>query len=352
MGHTNLSTSATTVDTVHPHIRGAYCNPLSANGLRCGSSPPTWGILDLHAAHAGERRFIPTYVGHTRAVNPVNIYCPVHPHIRGVYADCVPITVSVGGSSPPTWGIPGRGSRLLANVRFIPTYVGHIALWGGPQPPPAVHPHIRGAYIGCPQITQILGGSSPHTWGIRGRSWPVPGPAGSSPHTWGIRLTIRAHFVEHRFIPTYVGHTVVPGSMPPVSTGSSPHTWGIPVVVAPGIHKDRFIPTYVGHTLPLLPGSTPPSVHPHIRGAYRFDTGNTAQSPGSSPHTWGIHSIWQITAGPIWFIPTYVGHTHGPGQPFRPRLVHPHIRGAYIRLFRGKLIFNGSSPHTWGIRRK
>ena len=210
VGHTNLSTSATTVDTVHPHIRGAYCNPLSANGLRCGSSPPTWGILDLHAAHAGERRFIPTYVGHTRAVNPVNIYCPVHPHIRGayhrarngvahvarfiptyvgytfvaapvftaaavhphirgVYADCVPITVSVGGSSPHTWGIPGRGSRLLANVRFIPTYVGHIIIHRGPIIGPPVHPHIRGAYAAGRGRFPAPPGSSPHTWGIHNR---------------------------------------------------------------------------------------------------------------------------------------------------------------------------------------
>ena len=215
----------------------------------------------------------------------------VHPHIRGAYA-------------------AGRG-------RF---------------PAPPVHPHIRGAYASRSAHILSSTGSSPHTWGIR---WC---PA-------RCRRCLRVH-------PHIRGAYVPNAAISAASFGSSPHTWGIPVVVAPGIHKDRFIPTYVGHTLPLLPGSTPPSVHPHIRGAYRFDTGNTAQSPGSSPHTWGIHSIWQITAGPIWFIPTYVGHTHGPGQPFRPRLVHPHIRGAYIRLFRGKLIFNGSSPHTWGIRRK
>ena len=277
--------------------------------MRCGSSPPTWGILDLHAAHAGERRFIPTYVGHTRAVNPVNIYCPVHPHIRGVYADCVPITVSVGGSSPPTWGIPGRGSRLLANVRFIPTYVGHTEKVAKILCSSSVHPHIRGAYAN------------------------ITNPAER----------------QARFIPTYVGHIMslfssresravhphirgayraLGGATTP-TRGSSPHTWGI-----------RWCPARCRRCL---------RVHPHIRGAYASSSAWLHSAIGSSPHTWGIPFRYRKYGPVSRFIPTYVGHTQHLANHRRAYLVHPHIRGAYPRPRPTLSPPAGSSPHTWGI---
>ena len=114
----------------------------------------------------------------------------------------------------------------------------------------------------------------------------------------------------------------------------------------------RFIPTYVGHTASLSVLHPNLSVHPHIRGAYTQQAVVRHSQVGSSPHTWGIRQQDHATLALARFIPTYVGHTWADLLKFMSRTVHPHLRGAYIRLFRGKLIFNGSSPHTWGIQRK
>ena len=173
---------------VHPHIRGAYFGFGVIPGKSDGSSPHTWGILDFGLPVAAGRRFIPTYVGHTRVehvrlcppvgssphtwgIRPALRWCirsgSVHPHIRGAYG-----------------GGPGES---LGDVRFIPTYVGHTVNGSEPTHCLTVHPHIRGAY------------PVPHARWWRG--------LGSSPHTWGIRNRSRRPQRSARFIPTYVGHT-------------------------------------------------------------------------------------------------------------------------------------------------
>ena len=152
---------------VHPHIRGAYDQQFICIGFHGGSSPHTWGI---HAAgRVGSRpaRFIPTYVGHTDAHDPLGtvedgssphtwgirsiylfnyLFVPVHPHIRGAYAAPIRTPTLLTGSSPHTWGILLAKSLLTVPRRFIPTYVGHTWLPAGGEDMLAVHPHIRGAY--------------------------------------------------------------------------------------------------------------------------------------------------------------------------------------------------------------
>ena len=194
-------------------------------------------------------------------------------------------------------------------MRFIPTYVGHTAYYYDVNSLYPVHPHIRGAYLPL----------------IRAEYSVV----GSSPHTWGILAADLAKGKEARFIPTYVGHTLIPQNVDDFLYGSSPHTWGI--LVRPGLPQwaCRFIPTYVGHTALCFCAVQMYQVHPHIRGAYGSLFLRRANVSGSSPHTWGIHmSIVNISD---WkrFIPTYVGHTS---------------RGL-VQVSCGF----GSSPHTWGI---
>ena len=92
----------------------------------------------------------------------------------------------------------------------------------------------------------------------------------------------------------------------------------------------RFIPTHVGHTIPSGIGIPPHPVHPHIRGAYASSSRFLCRSHGSSPHTWGIRRR---------------SHTHRFGSA-----VHPHIRGAYAVMRLPSSLPDGSSPHTWGIR--
>ena len=111
----------------------------------------------------------------------------------------------------------------------------------------------------------------------------------------------------------------------------------------------RFIPTYVGHTSceDIVEAVKP--VHPHIRGAYRFNPVLSLNRRGSSPHTWGIRIGQNARDLSNRFIPTYVGHTSMIPRPFPTLAVHPHIRGAYVRRAGSGAVQRGSSPHTWGI---
>ena len=113
--------------------------------------------------------------------------------------------------------------------------------------------------------------------------------------------------------------------------GSSPHTWGIRFAVSG--EDDRL------------------TVHPHTRGAYTGSSRNVNSKIGSSPHTWGILLRKTMFRVYIRFIPTYVGHTGLSEEDKRSDSVYPHIRGAYAGLSAVKLPFDGSSPHTWGIRK-
>lgn len=110
----------------------------------------------------------------------------------------------------------------------------------------------------------------------------------SSPHTWGIRGRI----LSIVFLPV---HPHLCWAYPSLhlaaisQNGSSPHTWGI--LYPPSLHEYdvRFIPTYVGHTYHICLFLSAITVHPHIRGAYRPQVGDSTETVGSSPHTWGIH---------------------------------------------------------------
>ena len=132
-----------------------------------GSSPHTWGIPVKGAHYVDEARFIPTYVGHTFDVPKTLLVTPVHPHIRGAYSSAPPPQNGHSGSSPHTWGILEIHRCQHHPGRFIPTYVGHTGRSLSRQRATSVHPHIRGAYPVTLNVRWVAVGSSPHTWGIR-----------------------------------------------------------------------------------------------------------------------------------------------------------------------------------------
>ena len=275
--------------SVHPHLRGAYFLFVLIESKVSGSSPHTWGIRRARQAYIDQRRFIPTYVGHTRCAKRRWPGGPVHPHIRGAYISPRHSAERLSGSSPHTWGIRRYDAPDQQARRFIPTYVGHTCATSRNLRNTSVHPHIRGAYEGFTLLNCVDFGSSPHTWGIRMRPvGSVPAPPGSSPHTWGIHPISRGLSSAPRFIPTYVGHTPFffnnVGDIP-----VHPHIRGA-YRKHDLFHAGRsgFIPTYVGHTCQSALARDSGSVHPHIRGAYGLSTNSR----------------------PVW-------------------TVHPHIRGAY-----------------------
>ena len=131
--------------------------------------------------------------------------------------------------------------------------------------------------------------------------------------------------------------------------GSSPHTWGILKSVHQGGDKRRFIPTYVGHTMGYGTGYSILTVHPHIRGAYVSSVRFLSRTFGSSPHTWGILACHFYCRQSSRFIPTYVGHTGRISPPPPAPTVHPHIRGAYKYAKIRTPKHSGSSPHTLSL---
>ena len=187
MGHTRFLRTATLRPSVHPHLRGAYSRVPVARVTEFGSSPHTWGIRSAGFRSSRQRRFIPTYVGHTmNSSRTIRKSLPVHPHIRGAYWQGLEIPPALGGSSPHTWGIRVHHPKTSKPLRFIPTYVGHTVDYGIIIARKSVHPHIRGAYTSS-IVRQHGRAVHPH---IRGAYHyflsPFSSSNGSSPHTWGI----------------------------------------------------------------------------------------------------------------------------------------------------------------------
>ena len=212
VGHTGRSGSCPSTMPVHPHLRGAYIRRCQHCIFHDGSSPPTWGIPLRLVPREFQRRFIPTYVGHTNRSRSG--------------------TANSYGSSPPTWGIPSPPPPAPTSPRFIPTYVGHTV---PPGPLGAPVARFIPTYVGhTPQTIgaqRIAGGSSPPTWGIRGMSmFPDVG------------ITVHPHIRGAYVLNRLQAHE---------KTGSSPHTWGIRGMGRCDPPPSRFIPTYVGHTIPV-----------------------------------------------------------------------------------------------------
>ena len=249
MGHTPLPSRPSTPSVVHPHARGAYQLKWRFWTPYNGSSPHTWGIPLLGLRMLLPDRFIPTHVGHTQDRAGMSTPRSVHPHIRGAYLTTCTLALSPSGSSPHTWGILTATQTKTETARFIPTYVGHTFSMMPMQNSGAVHPHIRGAYVSKAVDVGGRFGSSPHTWGIQfGKGVPVnaerfiPTYVGHTSET----PPPAAHISVHPHIRgAYVYEPVDRG----IGNGSSPHTWGIRPAHGRKTQLTRFIPTYVGHTL-------------------------------------------------------------------------------------------------------
>ena len=185
MGFTPPCCSHGQRSAVHPHVRGVY--GLLKGGLvipipthvgftipnghagcgKTGPSPHAWGLRGIQARRHPPLRFIPTCVGFTFVPASEPLMVPVHPHIRGVYAQGDDYGLQKYGPSPHTWGLRSISAVGILKNRSIPTYVGFTGV--------------------ALAIDHWISGPSPHTWGLlpvepRGR----PG---------------------QRSIPTYVGFT-------------------------------------------------------------------------------------------------------------------------------------------------
>ena len=135
------------------------------------------------------RRFIPTWVGNTSYLQRALCSVSVHPHVGGEYRLQMNAGDLIDGSSPRGWGILSGLMCVFFKSRFIPTWVGNTrSLWVSVQSLP-VHPHVGGEYH-CHVFDNAPS-------------------LGSSPRGWGIRRCSRLYGLDSRFIPTWVGNTLV-----------------------------------------------------------------------------------------------------------------------------------------------
>ena len=146
-----------------------------------------WGLLSDYTALRRDARFIPTYVGLTPRHTHTRHIVAVHPHVCGAYLTSPRMTDEKNGSSPRMWGLRVLAYATNSDQRFIPTYVGLTVLACTRAPNQPVHPHVCGAYIDSSIIFLSL--------------------SGSSPRMWGLQFAALGQLWKHRFIPTYVGLT-------------------------------------------------------------------------------------------------------------------------------------------------
>ena len=196
--------------------------------------------------------------------------------------------------------------------------------------------------------------------------------SGSSPRPWGRCGTSCLSASVWRFIPTPVGQ--MPwrsrrGSRPPVHPhargadgvyrrsgrsrlGSSPRPWGRFAHRPASLIARRFIPTPVGQIPHSRVSVEAWPVHPHARGADVRMGVLVRMGVGSSPRPWGRLGTGLPPMSRFRFIPTPVGQIYRKESPKWQASVHPHARGADVNEFIPIVFPVGSSPRPWGRCRR
>ncbi len=175
--------------TVHPHVCGELGRWLRRKIFQSGSSPRMWGTLREMVDKKTSQRFIPTYVGNSREWWSKWWPRSVHPHVCGELGQGMHLDASSPGSSPRMWGTLHCYADPVLALRFIPTYVGNSLSANRSASSAAVHPHVCGE----------LGGKYSRNINIYG----------SSPRMWGTLVMPGQSAIVMRFIPTYVGNSLM-----------------------------------------------------------------------------------------------------------------------------------------------
>ena len=150
---------------VHPHARGEH---VSVGGIKVysdGSSPRPWGTLEQYYLQHLHLRFIPTPVGNTQVRSSSSLPESVHPHARGEHIEKSSSGSVRAGSSPRPWGTLSGNVKHKGFMRFIPTPVGNTGATYFTGAVNAVHPHARGEHKIPSDSGQPASGSSPRPWG-------------------------------------------------------------------------------------------------------------------------------------------------------------------------------------------
>ena len=112
---------------VHPRWRGVHCSTCVYSCRPDGSSPLARGTLNVFAAEAGSRRFIPAGAGNTHIGRYRVTKMPVHPRWRGEHICSCLWAISRYGSSPLARGTLGFSEGIDLPYRFIPAGAGNTS---------------------------------------------------------------------------------------------------------------------------------------------------------------------------------------------------------------------------------
>ena len=159
----------------HPRTRGVYRRYTVRQGSAQGSSPHTRGLpVRLGRGRPGGR-IIPAHAGFTGSPSPPRSGAPDHPRTRGVYMKSTQNHLTLAGSSPHTRGLLCALTPSPMQEGIIPAHAGFTERLRTELRRAQDHPRTRGVY-GLPKFGGgVLGGSSPHTRGLRRRVWPCGG---------------------------------------------------------------------------------------------------------------------------------------------------------------------------------
>ena len=113
------------VSAVHPRLRGELSLLLIKKIDRNGSSPLTRGTHQLRPRSKRNRRFIPAYAGNSHASSRLSSLNSVHPRLRGELTDGPDPVSNYTGSSPLTRGTLDVWHLAQKFDRFIPAYAGN-----------------------------------------------------------------------------------------------------------------------------------------------------------------------------------------------------------------------------------
>ena len=256
----------------------------------------------------------------------------------------------LGGSSPHTRGLRPRRSGRRCGNRIIPAHAGFTHADARAPPSPRDHPRTRGVYGGLPH------------GGLEGR--------GSSPHTRGLLWDGGQGQGDIRIIPAHAGftrwawrHRSWPRDHPRTRgvywrvcacacrcVGSSPHTRGLPPCAGPHSPGGGIIPAHAGFTSHRDQRHGDLTDHPRTRGVYLGRLSARPSVTGSSPHTRGLRRDVPLRAVACGIIPAHAGFTSRSQSSSRWSSDHPRTRGVYPMAAHLVSRWWGSSPHTRGLR--
>ena len=255
-------------------------------------------------------RIIPAHAGFTWVLFPIRSYRGDHPRTRGVYSLSTYAATRPSGSSPHTRGLLAEQEVDTFNYRIIPAHAGFTIESHVYDPNREDHPRTRGVYVN-------------RLFAVSARFGIIPAHAG---FTTG-RLRTRFLSLDHPRTRGVYQYWPVRAM---AAVGSSPHTRGL--LPAPGTTHHQ--------------GQD----HPRTRGVYNFAWEMIASAGGSSPHTRGLQAETVVATPTTGIIPAHAGFTASPWWPRPPTRDHPRTRGVYVHSAEPDGDFEGSSPHTRGLR--